>query len=93
MDDKFTKKSLINLTEYFKKNIKKGYPVATLKIALLNQGYLRQIIDDAAKEAIYQIANTAPVLKDKPRIEHEIITEGNQPVVVKKSWWKRIWGL
>ena len=92
MDDRFTKKSLINLTEYFRKNLKKGYPVETLKIALLNQGYLRQIIDDAAREAITQMAKQAPILRDKPQIEHEIINENDKSVIVKKSWWKRVFG-
>lgn len=79
------------LTEYFRRNLKKGYPVDTLRIALVKQGYARATIDESAKEAIRKMAEEAPVIKEKPQIEHEIITE--EPVVEKKSWWRRLFGL
>ncbi len=81
----------IKLTEYFRKNLKKGYPVDTLRIALVNQGYSRATIDESAKEAIRKMAEEAPVIKEKPQIEHEVITE--EPIVEKKSWWRRLFGL
>ncbi|MCX6746863.1 MAG: hypothetical protein NTU63_01875 [Candidatus Pacearchaeota archaeon] len=93
MEESVHKKSLFNLVEYFKKNLKKGYPVDTLRIALINQGYVRQIIDNAAKEAIKQLADQAPILKEKPQIEHELINENDKPIVVKRPWWKRLLGL
>jgi hypothetical protein len=93
MEESTHKKSLFSLVEYFKKNLKKGYPIDTLRIALINQGYVRQIVDDAAKEAIKQLASQAPVLKEKPQIEHEVITENNKSIVVKRPWWKRLLGL
>lgn len=86
--DNFYKKKLI---EYFKKNLRKKYPVDTLRIALINQGYSRATVDEAAKQAINEIAIKAPVLKEKPRIEHKIIVDDN-PIVVKKSFLKRIAG-
>ncbi len=79
------------LTEYFRRNLKKGYPVDTLRIALVKQGYARATIDESAKEAIRKMAEEAPVIKEKPQIEHEVITE--EPVVEKKSWWRRLFGL
>ncbi len=85
MVDNFYKKKLV---EYFKKNLKKKYPVDTLRIALINQGYSRAAVDEAAREAIKEIASEAPILKDKPQIEHEVIEE--EPVVEKKSFWKKI---
>ena len=81
----------IKLTEYFRKNLKKGYPVDTLRIALVNQGYSRATIDESAKEAIRKMAEEAPIIKEKPQIEHEVITE--EPIVEKKSWWRRLFGL
>lgn len=76
------------LVEYAKRNLKKGYPVDTLRIALINQGYMRTMVDESLKEAIRQMAAEAPVIKEKPQIEHEVIAE--EPVIEKKSFWKKI---
>jgi alpha-beta hydrolase superfamily lysophospholipase len=78
------------LVEYIKKNLKKGYPTDTLKIALINQGYSRTIIDEAVQQAMREMAREAPIMKEKPEIEHEIIVE--EPEVEKKSFWKKIAG-
>lgn len=82
----------LKLVEYLKKNLKKGYPVDTLKIALINQGYLRTTIEESLKEAINDLANEAPTIKEKPQIEHEIIEEipDEIPFIEKKSIWKKI---
>jgi hypothetical protein len=86
MVDNFYKKKLV---EYFKRNLKKKYPIDTLRIALVNQGYSRAAVDEAAREAIKEIASEAPILKDKPQIEHEMISE--EPTSEKKkSFWKKI---
>jgi len=82
-----------NLTEYFKKNIKKGYTPDSLKWALINQGYQRFSVEKAIELANQEMAKEAPVLREKPVITHEIIDESGQSVEVKKSWWKRIFGL
>jgi hypothetical protein len=80
------------IIDYIKKNTKKGYPVATLRFALINQGYLRTMVDEAIEQAMKELAKEAPVLKDKPQIATEVIAE--EPVVEKKkSWWKRLFGL
>jgi hypothetical protein len=78
------------LTEYLKKNLKKGYPVETLRIALINQGYSRQIIDEALKEVLNKMAAEAPVIHEKPEIEHEVIVEDQVAAPVKKSFWKKL---
>ncbi len=88
MEESSYKKRLI---DYFKKNLKKGYPIVTLRVALINQGYLRSTIDVAARQAVNEMAIEAPVLKEKPKIEHEIIVDDN-PIVIKKSFWKKIVG-
>lgn len=78
------------LVDYIKKNLRKGYPTDTLKIALINQGYMRPTVDEAIQEAIKQLASEAPAIKEKPEIEHEIIID--EPITEKKSFWKRLFG-
>jgi hypothetical protein len=80
------------IIDYLKKNIKKGYPVQTLRFALINQGYVRPMVDEAIEQAMKELAKEAPVLKEKPQIEH-VVEEDNVVVPVKKSWWRRLFGL
>ena len=78
------------IIDYFKKNAKKGYPPQTLKFALINQGYLRPMVEEAMEQAMKEMAREAPVLKEAPQIEHEVVVD---EVPVKKSWWRRLFGL
>lgn len=87
-----TEESKRRLTEYFKKNFKKGYTEESLKWALVNQGYSRTIIDNALEMAHKELADEAPVLKEKPTISYEVLDENDKPVEVKKPWWKRVFG-
>jgi len=82
------------LTEYFKKNISKGYSSETLKWALVKQGYSRVEIERANEEAHKQLSEKAPVLREKPNIKYELIDEEDKSVNVypKKSWWKKLLG-
>ena len=80
------------LREYIKKNLKKGYTQDSLKWALINQGYSRTAVEGAIEEVNKELAMQAPVLKDKPVIKYEIIGEDNQPIIIKKSFWKRLFG-
>jgi len=82
-----------NLVEYFKKNLKKGYTLDSLKWALLNQGYSKAAIERAIEKMNNELAKTAPMLKEKPVIKYEIIDENDQPIEIKKSFWKKIFGL
>jgi hypothetical protein len=84
----------VKLVEYIKKNLKKGYPVETLKIALIEQGYLRTMIDESVNQAMKEMAAEAPVIKEKPQIEHEVIADAGEVAVVpeKKSFWKKLFG-
>lgn len=83
-----TEESKRRLTEYFKKNFKKGYTEESLKWALVNQGYSRTIIDNALEMAHKELADEAPVLKEKPTISYEVLDENDKSVEVKKPWWK-----
>jgi hypothetical protein len=83
--------SKLKVIEYLKKNIKKGYPIETLRIALINQNYSRTLIDEAIKEVVNQMAKEVPIIKDKPLIEHEIIIEDNKEKVIKeKGFFSRL---
>lgn len=78
------------IIDYFKKNLAKGYNSETLKWALVNQGYSRVVVEDAIEQANKELAEKAPVLKEKPVIKYEIVDEYDNPIEIKKSWWKRI---
>ena len=80
------------LVDYFKKNLAKGYTVDSLKWALINQGYSRAAVDMAIQQANKELAEKAPVLKEKPVIKYEIIDEYDNPIKIKKPWWKRLLG-
>lgn len=76
------------LLEYFKRNLKKGYAGETLKWALISQGYSRTEVQKAFEEATKELSKTAPVIKEKPKIKYEIIDENDNPITIKRPWWK-----
>ncbi len=80
------------LTEYFKKNLRKGYTEESLRWALINQGYSRSIIDAALERTHKELAEEAPVIKEKPIIKYEILDENDKPLEIKKPWWKKLFG-
>jgi len=84
---------LRRLTDYFKKNLRKGYTAESLKWALISQGYSRTAVEKAIVETTKELAKEAPVIKEKPMISHEILDENDRPVVFhRKPWWKRFFG-
>ena len=78
------------LKDYLKKNLKKGYTLESLKWALLKQGYSRTAIERAIEKIHKELAEKAPILKEKPSISYQIIDEEDNPINVKKSWWERL---
>lgn len=81
----FKKRNLIDdLVDYFKKNLKKGYTKESLRWALINQGYSKIEVEKAIKRADQELAESAPILKTKPEIKYEIISE--EPPE-KKRWF------
>ena len=90
MTETDTKKGIV---EYVKKNISKGYDSETLKWALISQGYSRSIIEKSIEQAHRELAQKVPILREKPVIKQEVFGENNQPMPVKKPWWKRLFGL
>ena len=80
------------LKDYIKKNLKKGYTEESLKWALIDQGYTKLIVERAINQVNKELSEQAPILKDKPVIRYQIIDEHDNPVIIKKSWWKRVFG-
>lgn len=88
----FKKRNLLEeLADYFKINLKKGYTKESLKWALVNQGYSRMEIEKAIKKAEQDLAASAPILKTKPEIKYEVVTD-YKPEPEKTSFWKRFFG-
>lgn len=88
------KNSLTELSEYIRKNIKKGYTKESLKWALLSQGYSRLEVDKAFAKVDYDLAHEAPILKTRPEIKHEIIAEEDyMSISHDKPFWKRWLGM
>ena len=81
------KRRLIN---YFKKNLRKGYTEESLKWALVNQGYSRILIQNAFDIATRELAQDAPIVKEKPKISYTLVDEHDRPVSIKKPWWKKL---
>ena len=79
------------LVQYFKKNLKKGYTEDSLKFALIRQGYSRVVVEEALRDVHLELASQAPVLEDKPEIKYEFLD--GEDGLVKKPWWKRMFGL
>ena len=78
---------MTDVTDYFKKNLKKGYTKESLKWALINQGYSRIEVEKALQRVDEELASEAPLLRAKPIIERNIEPIGEEP---KKSFWQRL---
>ena len=78
------------LIDYFKRNLQKGYTEESLKIALMRQRYSRTAVEQAAEQSHKELAEKAPVFKEKPEISYEVVDEKNQPVKMKKHFFKKI---
>lgn len=81
------------IVDYLKKNLKKGYTIESLRWALIGQGYSKTAVERAVEELNKELARKAPILKEEPVIKYEIVDEKDRPIKIKKSFWKRIFGL
>ena len=87
---------ITELTNYIKKNLKKGYTKDSLKWALINQGYSKLEVEKAIRRVDEELANEAPILKTKPQIKYEIVEPKEYAKKIekpKKSFLRRILGL
>jgi len=80
------------LTDYLKKNLKKGYTEDSLKWALIRQGYSRTAVEKSMEQVHRELAAEAPVIKEKPMITREIVDD-ETPITPSKPWYKRMFGL
>lgn len=79
------------LSEYIKKNLKKGYTIDSLRWALIDQGHSKMEVNKAIKKVEEELVREAPVLKTRPDITYEVIApEENKE---EKPFWKRWFGL
>ena len=81
------------LTDYIKKNLRKGYTKEALKWALVNQGHSKLEVEKALKKVDEELGKEAPVLKTKPEITYDVLAPEDAVVEEKKSFWKRLFGL
>ncbi|MSS74722.1 hypothetical protein EXS73_00705 [Candidatus Pacearchaeota archaeon] len=81
-----------DLSEYIRKNLKKGYTKESLKWALVNQGHSRMEVEKALKKTEDDLAREAPVLKTAPSITYDSEPVAELPVA-DKPFWKKWFGL
>ena len=78
------------ISDYLRKNAKKGYTLDSLRWALINQGHSKIEVDKAIKKVQIEIARSAPVLP-KPEPTMEIMDDVSAPPAEeKKSFWKKL---
>jgi hypothetical protein len=80
------------LFDYLKRNLKKGYTIDALRWALINQDYTKPLIDRAIEQTNKELAQAAPIIKEKPKITHHLVDEHDQHIEIKRSWWNRVFG-
>jgi len=81
------------VVEYLKRNLIKGYPIDSLKIALAKQGYPKLCIEQAVRKVNEELAKQIPIVKEKPKIKYQIMDENNRPIKIKKNIWERFLGI
>ncbi len=81
---------MLDITEYIKKNLKKGYTLDSLRWALVNQDYSRIEVEKAIENVETQLAQEAPILKTKPEIKYEIIEP--KEFATQTSFWDKFKG-
>jgi SOS response regulatory protein OraA/RecX len=72
------------LTEYLKKNLRKGYTEESLKWALVQQGYSRTDVQMAIEQARNEEAKESPEVQEKPKIKHELYDKDNKLIKIEE---------
>lgn len=63
------------LSDYIKKNLRKGYTLDSLRFSLVSQGYTRISVENAIEHANKDLATEIPLMKEKPQITYRIVEE------------------
>jgi len=63
------------LADYIKSNLRKGYTLASLKSALINQGYSKISVEKSVELANQQLAEVAPIMREKPKITYKLVLD------------------
>ena len=50
------------------------------------------MIESSLEKMHKELAEQAPILREKPEIRYEVLDENDKPVSLKKPWWKRLFG-
>ncbi len=74
------------LSEYIKKNLKKGYTMDSLRWALIDQGHSKMEVAKAMKKVEEELVREAPILRTKPDITYEVIAPEEKE---EKPFWKK----
>ncbi|MEK6855406.1 MAG: hypothetical protein AABX73_04250 [Nanoarchaeota archaeon] len=83
----YKKRSIVeDITEYVKKNLKKGYTKESLRWALVEQGYSRIEVEKALVKADKELGEEAPILKPTSQLVEEVVEL--QDDIEKKPFWK-----
>jgi hypothetical protein len=81
------------LAEYIKKNISKGYTLESLRFSLVTQGYSRISVEKAIDLAHKELADAAPIMKEKPQISYrQITTEIEEEPGFFKKVFRKLFG-
>jgi hypothetical protein len=70
---------LDQLTDYIKRNLKKGYTKDSLRWALIEQGNSRMEVEKAFLRVDKELAREAPILQTKPIIKYEVVEPKDYP--------------
>lgn len=78
------------IANYIKNNLSKGYTIDSLKFSLMSQGYSRISIDKAIELANEQLAQKAPILKEKPQITYRTIPSQIEQESKKQGFFNKL---
>lgn len=70
---------LNQLTDYIKKNLKKGYTKDSLRWALIEQGNSKMEVEKAFLRVDKEFAQEAPILRTRPIIKYEVVEPKDYP--------------
>ena len=83
---------IAELSDYIKKNLKKGYTLDSLRWALIDQGHSKMEVTKAMKKVEEDLVKEAPILKTTPDITYEVVSSEDKEEE-NKPFWKKLFRL